>query len=62
VEPDDLDRFLDADAETYVGMGFSQFTLGFDGPAWTVERGERWLAWRNARNRSVEPAGVPVAT
>ena len=50
VEPDDLDRFLDGDAETYLEMGFRQFTLGFDGPGWTVERGARWLAWRDERN------------
>jgi len=56
VEPDDLDRFLDADAERYVAMGFSQFTLGFNGPDWTVEQGERWLAWRDAVN-----APSPVA-
>jgi probable F420-dependent oxidoreductase len=53
VEPEDLDRFLDADAETYVSMGFRQFTLGFDGPAWTVAAGERWLRWRDERNESL---------
>src|SRR3954469_9841549 len=50
VEPEDLDRFLARDAETYLDMGFSQFTLGFDGPAWTVEAGAAWLAWRDERN------------
>jgi probable F420-dependent oxidoreductase len=54
IEPDDLDRFLAEDAETYVGMGFSQFTLGFNGPDWPVERGSDFLAWRNEVNaRSV---------
>ena len=52
VEPDDLDRFLDRDAETYVAMGFSQFTLGFNGPNWSVETAERWLRWRDGCNRS----------
>ena len=52
VEPEDLDRFLARDAETYVAMGFTQFTLGFDGPAWSVERGADWLAWRDERNSS----------
>ena len=37
VEPDDLDRFLGEDAATYVEMGFTQFTLGFNGPDWRVE-------------------------
>ena len=50
VEPDDLDRFLAEDAATYVAMGFSQFTLGFDGPGWTVDGGAPWLAWRDRRN------------
>ncbi len=60
VEPADLDRFLDEDAETYVGMGFSQFTLGFDGPGWAVDRGARFLAWRDERNRALDaaPQGV----
>lgn len=53
VEPHDLDRFLREDADTYVAMGFRQFTLGFDGPDWTVERGAEWLAWRDERNRAL---------
>ena len=50
VEPDDLDRFLREDASTYVEMGFTQFTLGFNGPTWSVERGAPWLAWRDRLN------------
>jgi probable F420-dependent oxidoreductase len=50
VEPDDLDRFLARDAATYVTMGFSQVTLGFNGPAWSVERASEWLAWRDEQN------------
>jgi len=50
VEPDDLDRFLAEDAPTYVAMGFSQFTLGFNGPGWAVEAGRPWLAWREMTN------------
>ena len=52
IEPDDLDRFLARDAETYLAMGFRQFTLGFNGPAWSVERGAGFLAWRDERNRA----------
>lgn len=59
VEPDDLDRFLAADADTYRTMGFSQFTLGFNGPAWDVAAGRSWLAWRDAMNRD-RPAGGPT--
>lgn len=47
VEPDDLGRFLDEDAETYLAMGFTQFTLGFDGPDWDVAAGRRILDWRD---------------
>jgi probable F420-dependent oxidoreductase len=50
VEPDDLDRFLADDAPACLAMGFTQFTLGFDGPAWDVDAGRRWLAWRDAVN------------
>jgi probable F420-dependent oxidoreductase len=50
VEPDDLQRFLERDADTYVEMGFTQFTLGFNGPDWRVDAGAPWLAWRDARN------------
>ena len=32
VEPDDLERFLDEDADAYVALGFTQFTLGVNGP------------------------------
>jgi probable F420-dependent oxidoreductase len=51
VEPNDLERFLAEDARTYVGMGFTQFTLGFNGPTWNVELGRPWLAWRDGMNR-----------
>jgi hypothetical protein len=50
VEPEDLDRFLSKDAPTYVDMGFTQFTLGFNGPDWQVERGKDWLTWRDEVN------------
>lgn len=51
VEPDDLDRFLSEEAPWCVEMGFTQFTLGFGGPAWAVASGARWLEWRADRNR-----------
>jgi len=50
VQPDDLERFLVEDAPTYVAMGFSQFTLGFAGPGWTVQAGRPWLEWRETIN------------
>ena len=51
LEPEDVDRFLREDAGTYVGMGFTQFTLGFNGPDWDVAQGAKWLQWRDKANR-----------
>jgi probable F420-dependent oxidoreductase len=50
VEPDDIERFLGRDAATYVEMGFTQFTLGFEGPRWSVDDGAAFLAWRDDQN------------
>jgi alkanesulfonate monooxygenase SsuD/methylene tetrahydromethanopterin reductase-like flavin-dependent oxidoreductase (luciferase family) len=50
VEPDDLDRFVAEDAAAYLAMGFTQFTLGFNGPDWRVEAGQPFLAWRDRVN------------
>ena len=61
VEPDDLERFFAEDADTYLAMGFTQFTLGFEGPRWSVDDGASALAWRDRVNRdraAVAPATV----
>jgi probable F420-dependent oxidoreductase len=50
IEPDDIERFLAHDAATYLQMGFTQFTLGFNGPDWDVDAGRPFLAWRDERN------------
>jgi probable F420-dependent oxidoreductase len=50
LEPEDLERFLAEDVDAYVAMGFTQFTLGYNGPAWDVERGRPWLEWRDRVN------------
>jgi probable F420-dependent oxidoreductase len=50
VEPDDIERFLARDAAVYVEMGFSQFTLGFNGPSWPVDGGVPFLRWRDEQN------------
>jgi len=55
VQPEDLDRFLAQDAATYVEMGFTQFTLGFNGPGWSVDRGAPWLDWRDQRWPRTQP-------
>jgi probable F420-dependent oxidoreductase len=51
VEPEDLDRVLKRDAPQYLEMGFTQFTLGFNGPQWPVGSGRDWLAWRDEVNK-----------
>ena len=56
VEPEDVEGFLARDAATYVEMGFTQFTLGFNGPSWYVERGLDFLAWRDEQNAVLTPA------
>ena len=50
LQPDDIDRFLREDADAYLAMGFTQFTLGFGGPDWTVENGRTFLDWRDRLN------------
>ena len=50
LQPDDLDRFLREDADRYLALGFTQFTLGFGGPDWRVEAGAAWLEWRDRIN------------
>jgi probable F420-dependent oxidoreductase len=52
VEPEDRDRFLREDADRCVELGFTQFTLGFNGPDWSVAEGVAWLRWRDERNRA----------
>jgi probable F420-dependent oxidoreductase len=62
VEPDDLERFLAEDADAYVSLGFTQFTLGVNGPAWEVGSAvEEWLAWRDRRNASRAPTEAAAA-
>jgi probable F420-dependent oxidoreductase len=56
VDPEDLERLLADEAPTLVEMGFTQFTLGFNGPTWDVERGALWLAWRDRMNAARVPA------
>jgi hypothetical protein len=63
VEPEDLERFLAEDAESYVELGFTQFTLGVNGPAWAIgDAVEAWLAWRDRMNagRGAVSAGAPA--
>jgi hypothetical protein len=63
VEPDDLERFVTEDADDYVALGFTQFTLGVNGPAWEVGSAvESWISWRDERNATRAPATEVAAT
>ena len=62
IEPDDIDRFLRDDAATYVAMGFTQFTLGFNGPGWSVDNGADFLAWRDEQNAANRIPGVTTGS
>lgn len=50
LQPDDIDRFLREDADRYLALGFTQFTLGFGGPDWRVDSGREFLGWRDRHN------------
>ena len=50
LEPENKDQVLAEHAETYLEMGFTQFTLGYDGPKWDVSDAADWLAWRDGKN------------
>ncbi len=50
LEPEALGRVLTNHAETYVEMGFTQFTLGYNGPDWNVDTSKDWLEWRDEMN------------
>ena len=63
VEPDDLERFVAEDADDYVALGFTQFTLGVNGPDWEIgDEISRWLAWRDERNGGKPAISGAVAT
>jgi alkanesulfonate monooxygenase SsuD/methylene tetrahydromethanopterin reductase-like flavin-dependent oxidoreductase (luciferase family) len=58
LQPDDIDRFLREDADRYLELGFTQFTLGFGGPDWAVENGAGFLAWRDRHNAERQVASA----
>ena len=52
LEPAALEQQLRDHADAYVEMGFTQFTLGYNGPDWNVETAQDWLDWRDEMNAS----------
>ncbi len=51
LEPGDRRDVLAAHADTYLDLGFTQFTFGTTGPDYETDALDAWLAWRDARNR-----------
>jgi probable F420-dependent oxidoreductase len=53
--PRDHAEVLARHADAYVDMGFTQITLGFNGPNWDVTTARDWIEWRDEQNaRRVE--------
>jgi alkanesulfonate monooxygenase SsuD/methylene tetrahydromethanopterin reductase-like flavin-dependent oxidoreductase (luciferase family) len=50
IEPDALDHDAEHSADAYLEMGFTQFTLGVNGPDFELGPVKDWLAWRDDRN------------
>jgi probable F420-dependent oxidoreductase len=53
IEPDQLSHDLERYAADYVDLGFTQLTLGINGPAYDVGPVRDWLAWRDEVNGRV---------
>jgi probable F420-dependent oxidoreductase len=52
LEPNDGPRVLETDAEEYLSMGFTQFTIGTNGPKYDLAGLSDWLEWRDQINGS----------
>lgn len=52
LEPDELSKVLVRHADTYLAMGFRQFTVGLNGPDYELGPVRDWLAWRDEKNRT----------
>ena len=48
IEPDMLGHDLTHYADDYLALGFTQFTLGVNGPQFDVAPVREWLAWRDS--------------
>jgi probable F420-dependent oxidoreductase len=51
LEPEEKDAVLAEQAEDFLAMGFTQFTLGYNGPDWDPGDAAAWLSWRDEKNR-----------
>ncbi len=50
IEPDQLGHDLARHADDYLALGFTQVTLGVNGPAYDLGPVRDWLAWRDSVN------------
>lgn len=50
LEPEDRKRILETHADDFYDLGFTQFTIGANGPDYPFEVVEGWLAWRDEKN------------
>jgi probable F420-dependent oxidoreductase len=50
LEPDDRERMLTTHADALYELGFSQITIGANGPDYSFDGVADWLAWRDERN------------
>ena len=51
VDDADPEGYLRSHGDRLLEMGFTQFTIGFNGPDWDLSGGDPWLRWRDERNR-----------
>ena len=51
LEPDDRERVLTQHADEFYELGFTQFTIGANGPDYSFDAVGDWLAWRDEKNR-----------
>jgi probable F420-dependent oxidoreductase len=50
LEPEEKEAVLEEHADAYLAMGFTQFTLGYNGPDWDPGDAGAWLSWRDEKN------------
>ncbi len=50
LEPDDRARMLELHADTFIELGFTQITIGANGPDYPFDHVDDWLAWRDEVN------------
>lgn len=62
IEPDQLGADLARHADTYVAYGFTQITLGVNGPDYDLEPVRDWLAWRDDVNAGADEANAGTSS